>query len=437
MKKYGNLIVLALVVMLAMSWFTWVGDTVGGAASYRSNYKTAQEKREDKLYQLSLIHFQEALNEKDGKKQINELADTCLEYYQDTPTEDVARYCGKILDGLMRDYPQNKHPYEVKAEICRGVRNFEEIKRICSRAEANHVKSEALTALREEIRYLRVDRYSNYENAMPACNGYYRVCRQEKWGLTNTSGDDILNCAADMLGPVSVDGYYVVTQGETSTIMNLNGIKYGNLDFTAQNAGVPNEGLVAIQKDGRYGYYTMDGTYLFGDYEDATTFLGGTALVKQDGVWFEVDTSGNRVNDVVFEDLVLTYMQSAKGFGGFVAKQDGVCRLFDDDLKPVGDFVCDQADMLYGDTFAFARDGLWGFADTKGNVVLEPQFEEAKSFCGNVACVKENGVWHFIDRQGNALGKETFACGAYLQPTNMCLMETGDANGWEWFGFVG
>ena len=37
--------------------------------------------------------------------------------------------------------------------------------------------------------------------------------------------------------------------------------------------------------------------------------------------------------------------------------------------------------------------GVWGYIDTNGESAIDPAFEEAGSFTGNLAAVKRNGVW--------------------------------------------
>ena len=43
----------------------------------------------------------------------------------------------------------------------------------------------------------------------------------------------------------------------------------------------------------------------------------------------------------------------------------------------------------------------YGFIDRSGRFVIEPQFEEARNFCGNgLARARMSGKWGFIDRSG-------------------------------------
>lgn len=50
---------------------------------------------------------------------------------------------------------------------------------------------------------------------------------------------------------------------------------------------------------------------------------------------------------------------------------------------------------------AFQENGKWGFINTAGEVVVEPQYDECHDYQNNFAAVKVNGKWGFIDRNHN------------------------------------
>ena len=50
----------------------------------------------------------------------------------------------------------------------------------------------------------------------------------------------------------------------------------------------------------------------------------------------------------------------------------------------------------------------WGYIDTDGNQVIEPQFQEARSFSNGLAAVKKSGYWGYIDSEGNMVIENIF-----------------------------
>lgn len=58
----------------------------------------------------------------------------------------------------------------------------------------------------------------------------------------------------------------------------------------------------------------------------------------------------------------------------------------------------DDARLFYDGTYAAVKSGdKWGFIDKGGNTVLEPIYEDARSFSGGMAAVRYGGKWGLID----------------------------------------
>lgn len=57
---------------------------------------------------------------------------------------------------------------------------------------------------------------------------------------------------------------------------------------------------------------------------------------------------------------------------------------------------------------AFEENGLWGFRDGRGQIVIEPGFQAAYDFRGQIAAVAVAEGWRFIDRGGHILDIRPF-----------------------------
>ena len=53
-----------------------------------------------------------------------------------------------------------------------------------------------------------------------------------------------------------------------------------------------------------------------------------------------------------------------------------------------------------------ANPGHWGFADATGKIIINPQFDEAKSFTNGVAWVK-TGQFGYVDQTGKYVWNPT------------------------------
>ncbi|MBK6608513.1 MAG: WG repeat-containing protein [Leptospiraceae bacterium] len=55
---------------------------------------------------------------------------------------------------------------------------------------------------------------------------------------------------------------------------------------------------------------------------------------------------------------------------------------------------------------SFEQNGLFGFKDKKGKVIIKPQYEMANSFSeSGIAAVVVDGKWHFINLKGEKLAR--------------------------------
>jgi hypothetical protein len=136
-------------------------------------------------------------------------------------------------------------------------------------------------------------------------------------------------------------------------------------------------------------------------YEEASYFSGGRALVKLNGKYGFIDAAGKLV-------IPATYDEASEFSSGLAAVRVGVKWAFvDKDGKPVGPTKFDwNIGSICGDWNAheglrkIVVGGKYGFMDDKGAVVIAPQYECAMGFDEGLAPVKQGGQWGFIDKTG-------------------------------------
>ena len=67
-----------------------------------------------------------------------------------------------------------------------------------------------------------------------------------------------------------------------------------------------------------------------------------------------------------------------------------------------------------GQTLIPFRDGNnWGYSDEKGNIIIEPEYEETNFFFSNIVAIKKHGKYGFINRQGILLTDFEFEKAGY------------------------
>lgn len=195
---------------------------------------------------------------------------------------------------------------------------------------------------------------------------------------------------------------------------------------------------IPVSNGETWGYIQADGDlFLNYKYEQALPFSGSYAVVKLDGVYTLIDTSGNKIAIDGYElDDVTTMNENRivgikngkyylfnlyfepilnEGFeeiclsgNGIVAvKTGGMWGLYTSSMEPItehifNDIVINSKGWLFGGGNATVKDAAGYYViDEGGNALFEKRFERLKG-CENglVAAQGENGDWGFINGQG-------------------------------------
>ena len=78
-------------------------------------------------------------------------------------------------------------------------------------------------------------------------------------------------------------------------------------------------------------------------------------------------------------------------FFGYDKKGNELCKFDVEDMKAFGD----------GSYAAACRSGKWGFVDLSGNWIMDPIYDDARSFCNGFAAVCIESKWGYIDEKGD------------------------------------
>ncbi len=173
-------------------------------------------------------------------------------------------------------------------------------------------------------------------------------------------------------------------------------------------------GLAAVQsiEDNLWGYIKTSGEYVLGpSFTEVATFSEGLAAVEMDGWGLGyIDTSGNfiternpyiRMDDFKHGVAVVSIYQ-----GQFEGTYHAI-------IDKTGAYVLDPGPYMLGEfsegmAVYVPKGGLWGYVDTNGLVVIEPQFQQAYLFSEGLAKVKVGNRWGYIDNSGNLIIQPRF-----------------------------
>jgi hypothetical protein len=139
--------------------------------------------------------------------------------------------------------------------------------------------------------------------------------------------------------------------------------------------------------------------------------------VQQDGAWGYIDTTGQVVIEPRFEAAEPFSYELARvvldGEPAFIDSTGSVVLRPDVSASRRGPFTeKGPAVRSFSEGLAAASPSdtpLWGFIDTTGTCVIEPQFLRAYSFSNGRAAVEKNGAFGYIDPDGEMVIKPQYA----------------------------
>lgn len=164
--------------------------------------------------------------------------------------------------------------------------------------------------------------------------------------------------------------------------------------------------LFPICEKDRFGYINQKGERIIDPYFYwADEFSEGLAAVS-DGLAFGfIDTKGHIVIPYQFLNVGgpfnggIAPIITLDGKHGYV-NRDG--KVFAQGISKIS-FHPDSEGLL-----KFDKDNKFGFVDTNGNIVIEPQFDDISEFSEGLAAVKLNNYWGYINKSGKIVIKCRF-----------------------------
>lgn len=275
-----------------------------------------------------------------------------------------------------------------------------------------------------------------YDSGCELSDGMIDVSLNGKSGVIKTTGEIAIEPNYYFAGPFS-DGLRRIQLNKTKKRRNLlieEKNKYGFIDKTGKVVVNPQfdkattfqEGVAVVGIDGKYGFIDKDGNKITDlIYDGVGEFSEGYALVKRDNKFGFINVNGIEVIEPQYEDV-------APFFNGLArVKKNGKYGFIDKTGKTVIDIKYDYAgensDSMYLRDYlglgmripvkrGFFTEGLIkvrsedkrGFIDTIGNDVINleaTQYDELQSFSDGLALIKvsNSDEWKFIDKTGNVV----------------------------------
>ena len=210
---------------------------------------------------------------------------------------------------------------------------------------------------------------THYETAMPFSDGYAPVKKYERWGLIDTLGHTVLPTVYENI-TFPEKGIFFAGNADGMALYSLTNLKSAVQKTEPVYFAVtaPSDNRVGVTRDGKQGFLDLQGREVIPCiYDEIGLFRQGRTMVRQGKNFGIIDTLGRIILPIEYED------KTSKGYK-----------------------------YVYHDSLALVeRDGLLGYVDLDGQIVIPLRFKQAYHFSQGLAPVLFNGHWGYINTHGD------------------------------------
>lgn len=403
MKNYKFLVPLALVVIFILSVYMVYDAEATKQEKYETAIATARDASSKEIWVDAEAAYMQALEVMPSVELYHEIGQF---YYHSGALHTAMQWGGSMVE----KYPMAPLSYEYVIAVLASSENFIECFKYADQMHKRGVQSEAVEAVMSRIEYTYFFNGS-YTDVGVFCGGYCPVKKGDKWGYIDLTGKMKISAEFQKAG-LFVGGLApIVNQENEAYFIDAEGNKKMVVSDVEniEELGLIADGVFALSDGKTWSFYNEESEFLFGPYEEVAAIGNGWGAAKSNGKWIIVDKTGNTLNSEKYDAVAI----DAKGlvyandrifvsYGNEYRMLDGQGTMIFtegiDDVKPFNDATYAAVEI----------DGNWGFIDNNGAIVIDCEYEDARSFSNGLAAVKSGEMWGFIDLNGNMVIEPQF-----------------------------
>ena len=405
-KDHTIIYVLFLVLFVAGSWGALYYEQTQSSREYHRLVAEADELLEKQIYDEALSTYQQCL--KSQPEDIEVLTKVANLYFATEKYDKAVDTCEKI-EGLS---PGNVETVLLEAKSYVEKSNYSKAVDVLNRVDGN----EQVDQYRKELS----GKYYLTYCGVSAVNPWFlsrdgtvlcRVTEQDKAALYTAAGKSYVSAGSSYIGPESDEAeLFPALESDVYCFVDKSGSRRQVSDTPYEYLGPYRNGWAVAKKDGVYGFVDTNWNESHFEYTAASNFTEGYAYVQKDGTWYVIDPSFQVVRTCNMTQVLIDSYGFASNYGIVVGQVQEKWQLFTSGGEVVENFSADEIRFPAepNGLIAFRSGGQWGYVDNTGTIVLEPVYEEAKSFSMGYGAVKVDGKWGYIDTTGTFLVEPIF-----------------------------
>lgn len=389
--KVKLIAIVALVAAGVLVAFSSISSAASKTNEYNSYLDAARANAKNKVPYMACQNYRQAFSVRCDDE------DVYKEYLEQSKLLGESFYESAVND-YVTNFPQSPTAYE---ELCNYQYDTESYKAVIQTA----LTAKELGVATEEVRKKYLECYymfryicTDLEDASTFLGDYALVKKEGLYGYLSSYGSYLLypiyKDANAFLGTSTA-----VNDGKEWYMINEGGYKIARTDEKFDKMSFISNGKIRVMKNGKYGYVdsSFKGKHA-PEYEYASNFKNSVAAVKKNGKWALIDSEEKAITEFMFEDILLDEYDTCINNGLIFAKKDGKYYIVNEKGEKVSENGFEKAYPFMGDEpAAVCVKGKWGFVDTTGKMVIEPEYDNAKSFSNGLAPVCKGESWGYIN----------------------------------------
>lgn len=407
MKNYRGLFPIVLTVLMFVSVYSMISDAESQKREIQQMLQTAKSYAEQELFDKAASVYNEVIFIENRVEYYLSVADM---YYEAKDYEESEVWS----ENALKHFPEEAKAYEkcLRVYIKQGA--YSDAYSVLQEFDGRRLSSEKVEEYRERIEFTYQEIPILYEKVIQPSSGFVGVQDEEKWGLITTQGGNKVRPKYKQIGYYANRMIPICDEKGIWYFMNESGEYLYNISKSVggevTDVGLYNEKLVSICVDGSYSYYDINFKKKLGTYDYAGTFNGGVAAVKNGRKWELINNKGEKITKNTYEDIIIDERGVCCLKERIFVKTNEEYIMIDKLGQQIGKETFEGAKVFANDDYAaIMRGDLWGFVDIEGKIVIEPEYQDAKSFSMELAAVCIDNVWGYINIKNEEVIKIQYA----------------------------
>lgn len=428
-RRNRLLIAFGIVILFIISWYYLFNESAKKENQYNQYIKNAHYYEKKQLYKKANEYYTLAKEMYDSYELECEIANMYLSWKKYYAYED-------LVEEIIDNNKYSSKGYEMLLKYYYEDGEYSECVEVINTAKNRNVTSDYINEISDDLKYKFEYGYRSYADVGQFYNNMCVVKSKDgRYGIVYADGTLILSCSYMQLSPfVTTDITPMTDDGDKYWLIGKDGevVEVSELDegLKIEEIGTFAEGLIPVKINGEYCYTNSSFEKQFGNYEEAYAFCSGKAMVKDSNGYYLIDSKGNKLSDNIYLEIKCDEIGYTSRSGIYAVKKDGDFYLINSDEKQIGKDTYEDVKLMSEDEYmAVKKNGLWGFVNKKGEMVIEPQFLDARSFSNELAAVKINEKWGYIDKNGEVVIEAQFSDAKDFSEYGSAFVYNGDD--WE------